>query len=203
MFSVEAQDLITEMEKKKKVRITAWLYPSWLLSSLFRLPNRSASAGRLTKKQCDFQKAGWQRGQDEEHSSTAVCYHFPFTNGVNLEGRERGHSGKQVPLCHFKKKKKGTEWRQGRISVLLRTSSMVNISSVKLVSSALSLLSTSCEAVFMPGHWVLSTEEQSNGKKKKKPFHNGDKILHSKWKWSFFFLQKSYIKHCRVISYEC
>lgn len=106
MFSVEAQDLITEMEKKKKVRITAWLYPSWLLSSLFRLPNRSASAGRLTKKQCDFQKAGWQRGQDEEHSSTAVCYHFPFTNGVNLEGRERGHSGKQVPLCHFKKKKK-------------------------------------------------------------------------------------------------
>lgn len=104
--------------------------------------------------------------EGEEHSSLAPCYHFPSTNGIN-RAAQRKASGPVPHQKKTKKTKKGTERRQGSVSVQLCASSAVNISSVKPVSSTLTPpLSLSCETVFLPGHWVLSTEEQSIGKKK-------------------------------------
>lgn len=75
----------------EKVRIKASLFPLWH-SSFWSLPNRSASAGtvpKLTRKWPDFQESGWQRGEDEEHSSPALCYHFPSTNGINRAAQRK------------------------------------------------------------------------------------------------------------------
>ena len=146
VFSVKNISLGLNNRDGEKVRIKASLFLS--VAFLFSVSaKRSASAGtgsKLTRESPDFQErlAGWQRGEDEEHSSPALCYHFLFTNGINRAAQRKASA--PVP-----RQKKNTERRQGSISVQLCTPSVVNISSVQRVSSALSL---SCEAVFMPGH---------------------------------------------------